>query len=131
MCEVLSENCSLTCFCSAGHSTEVLAPEEPCADGHSTSVQAPQVPCCRYSTEFMALFSAVKSTSLYSQFLFSFSDVGAIIVGSATLRSKNCYSDLENSLNLAFGASLAAFISLNLPSKVLEWLFFVYDFLKI
>ena len=79
----------------------------------------------------MALFSAVKSTSLYSQFLFSFSDVGAIIVGSAALRSKNCYSDLENSLNLAFGASLAAFISLNLPSKVLEWFFFVYDFLKI
>ena len=43
--EVLSENSSLTFLWSVGHSTEVLAPEEPCADGHSTDVLAPHVPC--------------------------------------------------------------------------------------
>ena len=43
--EVLPENSSLTCLWSVGHSTEVLAPEEPYADGHSTDVLDPHVPC--------------------------------------------------------------------------------------
>ena len=115
--EVLSENSLLTCPWSVGHSTDVLVLEEPCVDGHSTDVLAPHVSCWRHSTGVMAPFYAGKSTSLYLQFLFPFPVVWANIVWSAVLRSKSCCSVLlENSLNLAFWASLATFIWLNLPS---------------
>ena len=81
-----------TCLCSDVHSTKVLAPEERCTDGHSTIVLAKNVPCFRVSTEVLVLFSVGRSTSLYLQFLFSLSDVCAIIVCSAALRSKSTVS---------------------------------------
>ena len=106
---------------SIRHSTVVLVPKEPCADGHSTSVLAPHVPCWRHTIEVLVLFSTDKSTSLYLQLIFPFSDVWANKVWNAVLRSKSCCPVLlENSLNLAFWTLLAALISLNLPSQVLE-----------